>query len=153
MPTLPALALLVLALLAVALLGRYALAQWRQVRRQEQQRVARQQLREQQAQDLRLSLRVLAQALLDAQVDLSEGALRLHTLLQGFALDCDSRHRLHAFSALAAAIADQPLGAARRALPAGERNRLERQRLALEDEHREAVLAAARELLVLLRTQ
>lgn len=153
METIPALLLLSAALVVIAALGLHALRLHRQVRRRHQEQARQQHIQEQQAADLRLSLRVIAQAMLDGQVDLSEGSLRLHTLLQGFALNCDTRHALAPFSVMAAALADQPLGAAREALTPARRQQLDQKRVALEAEHGDALRQAARHLLALLRVQ
>ncbi|MFP5383708.1 MAG: DUF2489 domain-containing protein [Gammaproteobacteria bacterium] len=153
METIPALLLLATALVVTGALGLYAFRLRQQVRLRKQAQAGQQRAHEQQAADLRLSLRVIAQAMLDGQVDLSEGSLRLHTLLQGFAMNCDTRHQLAAFSLMAAALADQPLGAARDTLTAAGRQRLDRERAALEAEHGESLRLAARQLLVLVRVQ
>lgn len=153
MDTIPTLLLLVTALAVIGALGFHAFRLQQKVRLRQQVLAARQQAHEQQAADLRQSLRVIAQAMLDGQVDLSEGSLRLHTLLQGFALNCDTRHTLAAFSVMAAALADQPLGAARDKLTATERQRLDQERAAREAEHCAALRHAAEQLLTLLRAQ
>lgn len=153
MDTIPALLLLAAALMVTGALALHALRLQQRVRLRRQAQAGQQRAHEQQVADLRLSLRVIAQAMLDGQVDLSEGSLRLHTLLQGFAMNCDTRHQLAAFSVMAAALADQPLGAARDTLTAAERQRLDRERAALEAEHGVSLRRAAEQLLVLLRVQ
>ena len=148
-----ALTLLLLAIALTAGLAWFARRQWLAVREKEVAARERLAVRAAHEADLRLSLRVIAQAMLDGQCDPSEASLRIHTLLQGFRLDCDSRHALAAFSEHAAAIAHHPVGPARAALAPAERQRLDREREALEVHNSEALREAARRLLALLRAQ
>lgn len=133
----------VAALLVVAGLAIYALQLWRGVwRRNGEQARLKAQARDDQVS----SVRLLARSMLDGDLNLSEGAIRLKVMLDHLQPDAGARG-YPAIYALHDATAHMPRGAARKQRPRDEIRKLDAQREALEADYREPVLAQARQLL------
>ncbi|GAA0617660.1 DUF2489 domain-containing protein [Halomonas beimenensis] len=140
MTTTTALILLGLGLALVAGLGAYALTLWKEVRRREAFR--RDELRR--AHDNCLeNLELVASALLQRQVDITEGAWRCKTLLDILDPGLVERAEFRAFGEVHRRTRHLHTHSARQALSPKERFREDRERLAVEDELGEAVLEAA----------
>ena len=137
--------LLLLAGTAVVLaLAAYALHLWRRVwLRQQQQEAAND------AQHIRLrdDLRVLASSLLDEQLPLSEGAIRIKVLLDNYDLGLSNDARCQVFQTLFAATEHVPTHAGWKALSKEQRRQHEKDFSALELQHKAAARTAARWLL------
>lgn len=88
------------------------------------------------------SIQIIATAMRSGDCNLSEGCIRLRYLLDHLDPEQRLRPRLEAVYAHYEAIAHMPVREARKALKLSERNRLDREREALETENREAILAA-----------
>lgn len=135
-----ALILLGVALACVAGLGAYALTLWREVRRR--QTFREEELRR--AHDNCLeNLELVASALMQEQVDVTEGSWRCKTLLEILDPDLMERPEFQAFGEVHRRTRHLHTHAARQALTPKERFREDRERLTVEDEMREAVLEAA----------
>ena len=131
-------------ILLLAVLAGYALHLWRRVwRQQQQQRAAAQASRAQ----LREDLRILAGALLEGQLPLIEGAIRIKVLLDNFDPQLSQDSRTEVFQLLFAATADIPTHADWQALERSERRRHEARFSELELKHKAAARNAARWLL------
>ena len=134
----------VAAALLLAALGGYALHLWRRVWRLQRQRqeaasASREQLRE--------DLRILAGALLEEQLPLIEGAIRIKVLLDNYDPQLSQDSRSAVFQTLYAATADIPTHADWQALERSERRRHEVRFGELELQHKAAARHAARWLL------
>ncbi|UWN47869.1 hypothetical protein ASALC70_00043 [Alcanivorax sp. ALC70] len=92
------------------------------------------------------SLDVLSRALLQGQVDSSEATIRMSVLLDCLPQDVQPKVDVAAIHRLAEDVGGFDRGETRRQLSARERNRQDLDRLRLEDEQSEAVLAATRRL-------
>ncbi|EQM72282.1 DUF2489 domain-containing protein [Stutzerimonas stutzeri] len=139
-----AVALLVAGLLLIAALAVYALHLWRKVWHREQA------LAEQQAQQhaaLAADLRVLASSLLDEQVPLIEGAIRIKVLLDNYDSNLGQDPRCQVFQVLFEATEQVPKHAAWKALDKTERRRHEANFSALELQHKAEARRSARWLL------
>ncbi|MFG6178817.1 DUF2489 domain-containing protein [Halomonas sp. THAF12] len=135
-----ALILLGVGLAIVAGLGAYAMTLWREVRRRRAFREA--ELRR--AHDNCLdNLELVASALMQEQVDVTEGAWRCKTLLEILDPSLVERPEFQAFGEVHSRTRHLHTHSARQALSPKERFREDRERLAVEDEMREAVLEAA----------
>ncbi len=137
-------ALLVSGLLLVVALAGYALHLWRRVWRREQQ------LADQHAQQhaaLAADLRVLAGSLLDEQVPLIEGAIRIKVLLDNYDSNLSQDPRCQVFQTLFEATEQVPTHTAWKALDKTERRRHEANFSALELQHKAAARRSARWLL------
>lgn len=88
------------------------------------------------------SIQIIATAMRTGDCNLSEGCIRLRYLLDHLDPEQRLRPRLEAVYAHYEAIAHMPVREARKALKLSERNRLDREREALEAQNREAILAA-----------
>lgn len=131
------------ALLVVAGLAIYALQLWRGVwRRDGEQARVKAQARDDQVR----SVRLLALSMLDGDLNLSEGAIRLKVMLDHLLPDSGARSYPDIY-ALHDATAHMPRGAARKQHPRDEIRRLDAQREVLESQYREPVMAQARQLL------
>lgn len=136
--------LLVLGLLLIAGLAAYALLLWRRVWRVERQREA-QRIGRQQA--LAEDLRILASSLLDEQLPLIEGAIRIKVLIDNYDTELTRDPRCEVFHTLYQATEHVPTHAAWKALDKPERRQFEATFSALELQHKAEARRAARWLL------
>lgn len=129
--------------LCLALAG-YALWLWREVWRRRADWRAR---RGEAGAHRRDSIRILARAVIDDELNLSEGAIRLKVLLDHEVPAETGAQRFPAIYGLHDATAHMPRRLERRRRPRAEIARLDAEREALEADYREAVVAEARRLL------
>ena len=136
--------LLIAALAIIAGLAGYALWLWRQVwQRQRQQQALNHQRRERLGEDLH----ILAGSLLDGQLPMIEGAIRIKVLIDNYDTQLSQDTHSAVFHTLYEATLDVPTHAAWQALSATERNHYRSRFAALEREHGEALRTAAKWLL------
>ncbi|GGX79643.1 hypothetical protein GCM10007160_03750 [Litchfieldella qijiaojingensis] len=144
MSEMTAVILLGIALVIVAGLGAYAWTLWKEVRRREA--FKRDEVRR--ANEMCLeSLDAIAKAILQEQVDLTEGALRCKVLLEIIDPALMERQSFQIFGVIQSRTAHLHTHSAREALSPKERMKEDRQRWAIEEEHRQEVLDAARAVL------
>lgn len=140
----PTLALLLAGLLSIAVLAAYAWHLWRRVwARERAQAAARQERRQRLGGDLG----ILASSLLDEQLPLIEGAIRIKVLLDNYDSELSHDSRCQVFHQLFEATAEVPTHGAWKALDKGERRRFEKRFNELELQHKSAARTAARWLL------
>lgn len=148
--------LLVLALLVIAVLTIVAVRMTRLARQAERAQKARQAALAQQQTEVRRererSLHVIARALLEDQVEMSEACLRLAHLIEALEWSAADRADYGAILAMAAAVDHIPTHDEWLTLSAAERRAFERQMATIEADHDEAVRAAARRLAARLST-
>ncbi|MFM9268852.1 DUF2489 domain-containing protein [Halomonas elongata] len=148
MSTITALILLGLGLAIVAGLGVYAYVLWREVRRR--QAFREEELRR--AHDNCLeNLELVANALQQGQVDITEGAWRCKTLLDILDPSLVSRPEFLAFAEVHERTRHLHTHSARQALTPRARFQEDRERLKVEDEWRDEVIKAASRALVFRR--
>lgn len=148
MTTTTALILLGVGLAIIAGLAAYAFTLRRELRRR---RVLREE-EERRARDNCLeNLEMVASALLQEQVDVTEGAWRCKVLLEILDPRLLERPAFQAFGEVHARTRHLHTHSAREALTPRERFREDNERLAVEDEMREAILEAARAALAFRR--
>ena len=130
-------------LLLIFLLAGYAAWLWYRVWRNHQRQD--QTLRDRNA---RLSgdIRILAQGLLDGQLPLIEGAIRIKVLLDNYTGARPADLDMDIFETLYQATAHIPTHQAWKDLPAAQRRQHEQHMESLEQQHREALLRAAESL-------
>lgn len=122
----------------------YALSLWRRVwARQRAEKAAAEVRRQQLGEDIGL----LASSLLDEQVPLIEGAIRIKVLLDHYDSRLNGDARCLVFHRLFEATADVPTHAAWKALPRSDKRRYETRFQELELQHKAAARTAARWLL------
>ena len=121
------------ATLLIAALAGYALYLWRRVWRNERQQA---ELKEKQQTALAEDLRILASCLLDEQLPLIEGAIRIKVLLDNYDAELGQHPRCQVFQQLFEATEQVPTHAAWKALDKSERRRHEAQFSALELRHK-----------------
>ncbi|QIJ00661.1 DUF2489 domain-containing protein [Stutzerimonas balearica] len=138
------LVLLSLGALVIAALGGYALYLWRRVWRVEREQQA-QQTKRQTA--LAEDLRILAGSLLDEQLPLIEGAIRIKVLLDHYDPVLGQDPRCQVFHRLYEATEQVPTHGAWKALERSERRRYEAAFSALELKHKAEARRCARWLL------
>lgn len=137
-----------LGLVIIAGLGAYAFTLRKEVRRREAFREEEQQ----RARDNCLeNLELVASALLQEQVDITEGAWRCKVLLEILEPRLLEREAFRPFGEVHARTRHLHTHGARQALSPKERFKEDRERLAVEDELRESVLEAARAALAFRR--
>lgn len=137
-------------LLVLGGLGGYAWHLTRLVRQREQSRAAQQIALAQEAgqrrHQINRSIQLIAQGLLDEQMSLTEGAIRIRGLLDGLAVTDPIRDEFRAFYLLAQSTSHIPVLDAWKALKTKDKLIFDRQRLQLETDHREFVLDAAQRI-------
>ncbi|WP_417701495.1 DUF2489 domain-containing protein [Pseudomonas sp.] len=136
--------LLLTGLLLIAALAAYAWHLWRRV--WANQRVHEQAQQERQ-QRIGGDLHILASSLLDEQLPLIEGAIRIKVLLDNYDSALSNDNRCQVFHLLFEATAEVPTHAAWKALDKAERRRFEKRFNELELQHKAAARIAARWLL------
>jgi hypothetical protein len=130
--------------LVLAALGLYALHLWRRVWAQQRRRAAQQ---EEQHQRIGGDLQILAASLLEGQLPLIEGAIRIKVLLDNYDSSLSQNQHYQVFHLLFEATAEVPTHAAWKALDKHLRRQHEKQLSALELQHKAAARSAARWLL------
>ncbi len=137
-------ALLAAGSLLVLALAAYALYLWRRVWQQQKALAAAEQERQQR---LGGDLRVLAGSLLDEQLPLIEGAIRIKVLLDNYDIQLSNHAHCQVFHKLFAETSGIPTHAAWKALPRDARRQHEKRFSELELQHKAAARKAARWLL------
>lgn len=138
------LSLLLAGLLLIAPLAVYAWHLWRRVWAQQR---AQYEAREERQDRLGGDLNILASSLLDEQLPLIEGAIRIKVLLDNYDSALSNDSRCQVFHLIFDATADVPTHAAWKALDKTERRRFEKRFNELELQHKAAARTAARWLL------
>ncbi|SFB37707.1 DUF2489 domain-containing protein [Azotobacter beijerinckii] len=136
--------LLLAALLIVLALSGVAFALWRQVWLRQKARKAAEEDRQTQ---LAEHLRILAGSLLDGQLPLVEGAIRIKALLEHYDPQLSRSERCRVFHELGEATAHIPTHAAWKALDRAQRRHYEALFSSLELRHKAAARSSARWLL------
>lgn len=144
MTTTTALILLALGLAIIAGLGAYAYTLWQEVRRRDAWR--QDELRRAHENCLE-NLEMVAAALLQEQVDITEGSWRIKVLLEILDPRLSERPDFQPFGDVHARTRHLHTHSARKALTPRERMREDRERLEVEAELRQPVLDAARAVL------
>lgn len=137
--------LLGVALVVVAGLGGYAWSLWREVRRRE---AFRQDEVRRANENCLESLDAIAKAMLQEQVDLVEGALRCKVLLEIIDPILLEREPFRVFATVQARTAHLHTHSARKNLTPRQRMQEDRERIGIEDEHRQDVMDAAQAVIV-----
>ena len=96
--------------------------------------------------DAQLSIRVIAQALLQNDLSPTEAAMRIGFLAQQLTASFKQDKSIQVFQALAMDASHLPILDAWKALPKDEKNRLEKERLSIESKYSEQVQIAAKAL-------
>lgn len=136
--------LLLAGAVVVLVLGGYALHLWRRVWAQQKAYSAAESERQHRLHD---DLRVLAASLLDEQMPLIEGAIRIKVLLDNYDIALSSDEHCRVFHTLFDATSGIPTHAAWKQLSAAERRAHERHFSELELKHKAAARKGARWLL------
>ena len=136
--------LILLAVLIIGALAFYAAHLWRQVWARQHQQA---QVRLAQRQRLHDDLRVLASSLLDGQLPLIEGAIRIKVLLDNYDSQLSLAPQARVFRRLYEATAHVPTHADWQALSRAERRQHEARFAALTEAHQQKAHQAARWLL------
>lgn len=96
--------------------------------------------------DAQHSIRVIAQALLQNDLTPTEAAMRIGFLAQQYSPTEDQAPSLQAFQSLAMETSHLPILDAWKALSSQDKQRLEKERLSIEESHSEAIELAANTL-------
>jgi hypothetical protein len=138
------LTLLLTSLLLIAALAAYAWHLWRRVWANQR---AQQHAQQERQQRIGGDLNILASSLLDEQLPLIEGAIRIKVLLDNYDSTLSNDSRCQVFHVLFEATANVPTHAAWKVLDKAERRRFEKHFNELELQHKAAARIAARWLL------
>jgi hypothetical protein len=142
--------LIVTGLLLSAGLSYYCLALWRKLRSARSPEFSRQEAyhsRQQHKLSAIQSIKIIAQCMLDDQVDLTEGCIRIKVMLDHVAPEFHQDPYFKIFSEMYAATQHMPTHQARKTTDKKQILKLDMERLDIEDANREAILAASRQLL------
>jgi len=93
------------------------------------------------------SIRVIAQCMIDEQVDLSEGSIRIKVLLDHVAPELHEHPTFSIFSKIYAATEHMPTHEARKQADKKLIRKLDKERVKLEADNKEEILTASKELL------
>jgi hypothetical protein len=93
------------------------------------------------------SIKVIAKCIIDEQVDLSEGSIRIKVLLDHVAPELHDKPAFSIFSKMYAATEHMPTHETRNQADKKLIRKLDKERLKLEEEHKEEILRASKELL------
>jgi uncharacterized membrane protein (DUF106 family) len=93
------------------------------------------------------SIKVIAQCIIDEQVELSEGSIRIKVLLDHVAPELHDDPTFSIFSEMYAATEHMPTHEARKQSDKKLIRKLDKERFKLEDDNKEAILQASKELL------
>ena len=96
--------------------------------------------------DAQHSIRVIAQALLQNDLSPTEAAMRIGFLAQQYSPTEDQAPSLQVFQSLAMETSHLPILDAWKALSSQDKQRLEKERLSIEESHSEAIVLAANTL-------
>ena len=96
--------------------------------------------------DAQLSIRVIAQALLQNDLSSTEAAMRIGFLAQQLTNGFEQDKSIKVFQALAMDASHLPILDAWKALPKEEKNRLEKERLSIENKYAEQIQLVAKTL-------
>ncbi|MDA7825779.1 DUF2489 domain-containing protein [Porticoccaceae bacterium] len=96
--------------------------------------------------DAQQSIRVIAQALLQNDLTPTEAAMRIGFLAQQYSPTEDQAPSLQVFQSLAMETSHLPILDAWKALPASDKQRLDKERQSIENSHSEAIQVAANTL-------
>ena len=111
---------------------------------QEQQELAKQQVKHEQY--LQNSIRILSQGIVDKQVTLTEGSIRISVLLDNLKVDDTVKEEFNVFYQLAEATAHIPILDAWKKLSSKERYRFDKERLNAESKFGDFAVDAAKRL-------
>ncbi len=92
------------------------------------------------------SIQVLAQGLIDDQLSLTEGAIRISVLMDNLKINDGHREEFSVFFQLAEATAHIPILGAWKKLSKKEKSRFEKEKMATEEKYREFVIDAAKRI-------
>lgn len=93
------------------------------------------------------SIKVIAQCIIDEQVDLSEGSIRIKVLLDHIAPELHEDARFNIFSKMYTATEHMPTHEARKQADKKLIKELDKERFKLEKENKDLILEASKELL------
>ncbi len=136
-----------LVVVVLASVAGYYLLQVRAMQKRQAQQLAQLQAEgEAQRQRVNRSIQIIAQGLLDDQLTLTEGAIRIKVLLDGLSVEDEVQARYAAFYQLAKATDHIPILEAWKALSTRQKLAFDREREQLESDHREFIIDAAQRI-------
>lgn len=146
--------LLTLALVGAIILIVLSFIAWRlqrRVNKMEREKVEHQQeieeLKDNHQEYLNSSIQILAQGIIDEQLSLTEGAIRISVLMDNLNIADTHREDYSAFFQLAEATAHIPILDAWKRLPKKEKARFEQERANTEEKYKDFVVDAAKRIL------
>lgn len=135
----------VVIIVALAAYAGYLLWQVRKLKeKREEQQKALEEFNQEQRERLNNSIQVIAQAILEKQVGLTEGSIRIRVLLDALGVNENVKEEFTAFYQLADAAAHIPILKAWKSLPKKDQQRYKQELFQLENIHGDFVLAAAK---------
>lgn len=149
MSTLTVLSIVAVAIILVlAVFAAYYIYQVRQLRKEQKSKLEELKKQgEEQRERINRSIQIIAQGIIDDQLTLTEGAIRIKVLLDGLAVDAEVQESYAAFYHLAAATDHIPILESWKSLPTKKKLEFDSQRTKLESDHREFVIDAAQRIL------
>lgn len=134
-------------LVAIAGLVWFILGKLKQLNVAQTQQAEQEKLKSERRSSLIESIRVIATAMLEGQVELSEGCIRIKVLLDHFDASLHKEASLMIFETMYKATEHMPTHQARKNTDKNFIHKLDQQRFALEKEHNDAIRKGAQELL------
>lgn len=122
----------------------------RQVNKMETKKLEQQQeleeLKDNHQKYLNNSIKILAQGIVDEQLTLTEGAIRISVLLDNLKISDGQREDYSAFFQLAEATSHIPILEAWKKLPKKEKALLDKERMSMEEKYKDFVVDAAKRI-------
>jgi len=103
-------------------------------------------LKENHQQYLNSSIQILAKGIVEEQLTLTEGAIRISVLLDNLKISENHREEYSAFFQLAEATSHIPILDAWKKLPKKEKGRFDKERMSTEEQYKEFVIDAAKRI-------
>jgi Protein of unknown function (DUF2489) len=144
--------IIALGLVAIPALLLIIRKQWQRIKVVERERDALALRREQQSEELVRGINILCRSMIDDQVELSEGCMRVKILMDHLNASLHEDIRFGVFNEVYSQLEDMPRFKARKSVNKRFLNVLDERRSKIEAENREAILSASKELLAYLGT-
>ncbi|MCP5208279.1 MAG: DUF2489 domain-containing protein [Hahellaceae bacterium] len=126
--------------------------QWTRIRLGEKIAQQKNEQKEQSRREIKSGLRVLSLSLIEEQIDLAEGCIRIKVLLDAIAPELHNQPDFAVFNMMYEETSHMPTHGARQEMDKRFRRKLDKQRFELESRHRTQIKSAATKLFNVLET-
>lgn len=136
--------IIVLGLIAIAVLTSLIIKKWRVIKTAEAEQRAQEKIEREKKEGIIDSIKLIALAMIEEQVETSEGCIRIKVLLDHVAPELHDQSPFDIFSVMYNATEHMPTHDARKKADKALIRKLDIERLSLEDTHKDAIMEASR---------